>query len=149
MPNETTHPEPDAFTRALAKLQTRLVDVLRGYDEMEAKAEPEIIGIVRDFARVHRDHEAQLARRLGALGGEPDDDGSFFGLIQETVVRGRAILTDLDTNVLPAVIRGEESVRDLTVDTADAAEDESDRTLLTGQAEALGVLIERAQAQAG
>ena len=103
-------PRPtDGYTAQLATLQTRLIDVLAGFRTMQEKAEPELRPIVDDYIATHSRHEHELAERLDSLGSEVDEDGSFFSVVQESVVRVRSVFTDLGTNTVP---------RSLTVKTA-------------------------------
>lgn len=136
----TTSTATDAFVEQLATLQTRLVDALSGYQVMQEKGEPEIQPIVAEYVRAHNRHEQELSSRLVALGQKPDEDGSFFSLVQQAVVRTRSLFTDLGTNVLPQVLDGEESLLGVYRDTVRQAEGPADRELLERQMQELQAL---------
>jgi uncharacterized protein (TIGR02284 family) len=138
----------DAFVEQLATLQTRLVDALSGYQVMQEKAEPEIQPIVAEYVRTHTRHEQELSSRLVALGQKPDEDGSFFSLVQEAVVRTRSLFSDLGTNVLPQVLDGEESLLEVYRDTLQQADGAADRDLLERQMQQLQALNEQTRSRA-
>lgn len=138
----------EAFVEQLATLQTRLVDALSGYEVMQEKAEPEIQPIVAEYVRTHTRHEQELSSRLVALGQKPDEDGSFFSLVQEAVVRTRSLFSDLGTNVLPQVLDGEESLLEVYRDTLQQADGAADRDLLERQMQQLQALNEQTRSRA-
>lgn len=137
-------PRPtDGYTAQLATLQTRLVDVLAGFRTMQEKAEPELRPIVDDYIATHTRHEQELAERLVSLGREVDEDGSFFSVVQESVVRVRSVFTDLGTNTVPQIIDGENSLMEIYRKTVDQATAGPDRALLERQMTELSELIDR------
>ena len=101
------------FIDELATLPTRLIDVLAGYKAMLEKAEPEIQPIVNEYIDTHELHEKQLAERLTKLGHKADEDGSFFSVVQNSIVRVRSMFTEIGTNTLPQIVDGENSLIDL------------------------------------
>lgn len=135
----------DAFSDSLASLQTRLKDTLAGFDEIQKNADPEITGIVAEFIAAHAAHEMALSQRLVALGKAPDEDGSFFSTVQRLVIKTRAAFDDIDDDILPSVVRGEEWVIDLYDDAIGKATDPSDQTMLTQQRAEIRSLIEKAR----
>ncbi len=135
----------DSFTDQLATLQTRVIDVLAGYRTMQEKAEPEIKPLVSDYIGTHTRHEQALAERLTELGHKADEDGSFFSIIQESVVRVRSMFTDLGANIAPQIIDGENSLIDLYRKLLERTDLETDRELLQGQMRDLAGLIDRTE----
>ncbi len=134
------------FIEALAALQTRLKDTLAGFDEIQKKADMEIAGITAEFIAAHTAHELALSQRLVMLGREPDDDGSFFSTIQRLVIKTRAAFDDIDDDILPSVVRGEERVIDLYDDAINNATDATDKTMLNQQRDEVRSLTEKARA---
>ena len=107
-------PPPDTaladMIDALSKLHTRSVDARQGYDTMLAKAEPEFRPVVRQFHDLHSRHAAALAQIITVLGGAPDQDGSFMGTVNRTVVSLRAVFDEIDEDVMDAIRDGEERI---------------------------------------
>lgn len=101
--------EPQAHA-AVADLHTRTVDALKGYVKMLEKAEPEFRPVVQRFHDLHARHATALATIVGALGGTVDEDGSFMGTINETVVSLRAFFDEIDEDVMDSVRSGEDHV---------------------------------------
>jgi uncharacterized protein (TIGR02284 family) len=95
---------------SVSKLHVTLVDAINGYNTMVAKAEPELQHAISPLAALHRRHAAELADILRENGISPDTDGSVMGRVHETVVNVRALFGDLDSDALPSVIRGEQSI---------------------------------------
>lgn len=133
------------FIDALAALQTRLKDTLAGFDEIQQKADPEIAGITAEFIATHTAHELALSQRLVTLGREPDEDGSFFSTIQRLVIKTRAAFDNIDDDILPSVVRGEERVIDLYDDAFNNAADDTDKTMLHEQRAEVRTLTEKAR----
>ena len=133
----------DGYTAQLATLQTRLIDVLAGFKTMQEKAEPELRPIVDDYIATHSRHERELAERLVSLGREADDDGSFFSVVQESVVRVRSVFTNIGTNTVPQIIDGEKNLMDIYRETLDQATSQPDKSLIERQINELSELIDR------
>jgi uncharacterized protein (TIGR02284 family) len=148
MPAEAAHVQPgsqpsDGYMAQLAILQTRLIDVLAGFRTMQEKAEPELRPIVDDYIATHSRHERELAEHLVSLGREADDDGSFFSVVQKSVVRVRSVFTDLGTNTVPQIIDGEKNLMDIYRETLDQATSQPDKSLIERQINELSELIDR------
>lgn len=140
--------QTEDFAEALARLQVRIVDTLAGYDEIHKKCEPEIAPLTADFIAAHETHEKALSQRLVALGREPDADGSFFSTVQRLVIKTRAVFDDIDDDILPSVVDGEERVLELYDDAIRTAIEPSDRTMLDQQRGEIQSLTTRARAMA-
>ncbi len=95
---------------ALHDVHTATNDVLEGYGEMAARAEPEIGPIIRRLTNMHQRHAAEQQAELTRLRDAGSDDSSLQGTLNKVVVIVRDWVTDLDGGVLPAVRRGEESI---------------------------------------
>ncbi len=102
-------------TRAIAAMHdihTATNDVLKGYREMSARAEPAIQMVIHRLTEMHELHAAEQAAELVRLRDAGKDDTSLQGTVNKVVVILRDWLSDLDRDVLPAVREGEESLRD-------------------------------------
>lgn len=97
---------------ALHDVHTATNDVLKGYREMSARAEPDILSVIRRLTEMHDRHAAEQAAELVRLRDAGKDDSSLQGTVNKIVVILRDWLSDLDRDVLPAVREGEESLRD-------------------------------------
>ena len=80
------------------------------------------------------------------LGHKADEDGSFFSVVQESIVRARSIFTDVGTNTLPQIVDGENNLMDLYRKTLEQATVTTDRTLLERQMQEISHLIDRTSA---
>lgn len=87
-------------------------DVLKGYREMSARAEPDIQQVIERLTAMHELHAAQQAVELERFHETGIDDSSLQGTVNKAVVILRDWLSDLDRDTLPAVRKGEESLRD-------------------------------------
>lgn len=97
---------------ALHDIHTATNDVLKGYREMSARAQPEIQPIIRRLVDLHERHAAEQVAELGRLREAGRDDSSLQGTVNKAVVIMRDWVSKLDRDVLPAVRDGEESLRD-------------------------------------
>ena len=97
---------------ALHDIHTATNDVLKGYREMSARAEPEIQSVIRRLTEMHERHAAEQSAELARARDADKDDSSLQGTVNRVVVMMRDWLSDLDRDVLPAVRDGEESLRD-------------------------------------
>lgn len=97
---------------ALHDVHTATNDVLKGYREMSARAEPEIKDVIRRLTELHQRHAAEQEAELVRVREADKDDSSLQGTVNKVVVILRDWLSDLDRDVLPAVRKGEESLRD-------------------------------------
>ena len=87
-----------------------LIDVNDGYDELIARAEPSVRGMLKDLSDQHKHDIAEIETTAKSSGIEVDRSGTLMGDVQKAVVRVRDWLTDIDANVLEAVAHGEENV---------------------------------------
>lgn len=97
---------------ALHDIHTATNDVLKGYREMSARAQPEIQMVLRRLTEMHERHAAEQAAELVRFRDAAKDDSSLQGAVNKVVVILRDWLTNLDRDTLPAVREGEESLRD-------------------------------------
>ena len=102
----------DQVINALHDVHTANNDVLAGYREMAARAEPEIKGVVDRLMDLHQRHASELAAELMRMRESTKDDTSLQGTLNKAVVMVRDWVTDLDRDVLPNVRTGEEALRD-------------------------------------
>jgi hypothetical protein len=96
---------------ALHDIHTATNDVLKGYREMSARAQPEIQTVIRRLTELHERHAAEQSAELVRLSDADKDDSSLQGTVNKVVVILRDWLSDLDRDALPAVRDGEESLR--------------------------------------
>jgi dTDP-glucose pyrophosphorylase len=97
---------------ALHDVHTATNDVLKGYREMSARAEPEIQSVIRRLIDMHERHAAEQEAELVHLRDAGTDDSSLQGTVNKVVVMVRDWVSDLDRDALPAVRDGEKSLRD-------------------------------------
>jgi uncharacterized protein (TIGR02284 family) len=95
---------------AVATARTRTLDAGQGFQKMAEHAEPSFAPIVQAFLELHTRHAAELTRILTDAGQTPDDDGSMMGTINRLVVATRALVDDIDGDVLKQIHSGEENV---------------------------------------
>lgn len=96
---------------ALHDIHTATNDVLKGYREMLARAEPDIQSVIRRLTTLHERHAAEQSAELVRLRDAGKDDTSLQGTVNKVVVILRDWVTNLDRDVLPAVREGEEALR--------------------------------------
>jgi uncharacterized protein (TIGR02284 family) len=121
---------------ALHNVHTGTNDVLKGYREMKARAEPDIQAVIGRLTNLHEQHASEQEAALTRLRENSDDDSSVQGTVNKVVVVVRDWLTDLDRDVLPAVREGEESLRkqyDKALDDLQTSDDPAVITLLKSQ----------------
>ena len=92
---------------AVADAHTALIDAVHGYDVMLEKAEAEISAILVKTREANQRQAEELHQFLVAQGRSPSDEGSFMSMVHEGVVRTRALIGDIDGDVLSAVADGE------------------------------------------
>ena len=95
---------------ALHDVHTATNDVLKGYREMEERAQPDIQAVIRRLTDMHQRHAAEQESELVLLRDGRRDDSSLQGTLNKVVVILRDWLSNLDQEVLPAVRKGEESL---------------------------------------
>lgn len=98
-------------TSALHGIHTATNDVLKGYREMSARAEPEIRNVIARLTEMHERHAAEQEAELLRLRDAKGDDSSLQGTVNKVVVILRDWISNLDGDVLPAVRQGEASLR--------------------------------------
>lgn len=125
---DDTTTDSDAMpATALAKLQTRTMDSLAGFDKMLEKAEPHFRTTVQSFIDLHRTHADALGRMLIERGHELDADGSWMSTMQRTVIAMRSVVDDIDEGTLPQVRMGEEQLIALYDKAIEETSDETQR----------------------
>lgn len=130
----------------LHDIHTATNDVLKGYREMSARAEPDVQTVIRRLTDMHERHAAEQGAELARLREAGKGDTSVQGTVNKVVVILRDWLSDIDREVLPAVRDGEESLRDEYVKALREAEvsgHPSVATLLETQMDAISDEIAR------
>jgi len=131
---------------ALHDVHTATNDVLKGYREMAARAEPEIQDVIRRLTDLHQRHAEEQQAELVRMRDAHKDDSSLQGTVNKVVVILRDWLSDLDRDVLPAVRKGEESLRDeydKALKDADVAGHSAIAAVLRAQRQAIDTEIAR------
>lgn len=125
------------FNSRLARLHARLVDILNGYDTLSRRAEPDLMPHVETLVALHRDHHADLDQIMRETGQEPDEDGTYLTHVHRSVVVMRDVFDELDEDVLPQIVDGEERLLELYDETIEDAPQGAParRILLDQQAE--------------
>lgn len=140
-----TDPHDD---RALAKVHTRVIDVIAGYEELVEKAEPDLRPLATTMLTLHRRHRQALDAVLTGRGHASDGEGSFMSIVQENVIRVRSWVDDMDEDLIPRIRKGEEGLRDLYDDAIAAAAGQApERAALTAQRDELDVQIAEMRAR--
>lgn len=103
----TTH-----ATEALHDIHTATNDILKGYREMAARAQPEIQTVIQRLIDMHHRHASEQEAELARLREAGQDDTSLQGTLNKVVVMVRDWVADLDRDALPAVRQGEQALRD-------------------------------------
>ena len=130
----------DRATKSLHDIHTATNDVLKGYREMQARAEPEIQAVITRLTDMHQRHSVEQKAELARLRETGKDDSSIQGAINKAVVVMRDWVSDLDRDVLPAVRMGEESLHDKYKDALEDSHLQSNpsvRALLASQLDAI------------
>ena len=99
------------IAETLHDIHTATNDVLKGYREMQARAEPDIQAVITRLTDLHQRHSFEQKAELARLRETGKDDSSIQGTINKAVVVMRDWVSDLDRDVLPAVRKGEESLQ--------------------------------------
>lgn len=136
----------DRASDALHDIHTATNDVLKGYREMSARAEPDVQTVIRRLTDMHERHAAEQRAELARLREAGKGDTSVQGTVNKVVVILRDWLSDIDRDVLPAVRDGEESLRDEYVKALHDPEvsgNPSVATLLKTQMDAISGEIDR------
>ena len=131
---------------ALHDVHTATNDVLKGYREMSARAEPDIETVIRRLTEMHERHAAEQSAELLRLRDTGTDDTSVQGAMNKVVVILRDWLSDLDRDTLPAVRKGETALHheyETALRDVPAAESPSVRALLKTQMDLIASEITR------
>lgn len=102
---------PTSAIDALHDIHTATNDILKGYREMAARAEPDIQATIQRLIALHDGHAAEQKAELARAGSSGRDDTSLQGTLNKVVVILRDWVSDLDRDALPAVRDGEASLR--------------------------------------
>ena len=105
--------DAEAFDARAAKVHTRVIDVIHGYEELVERAEPDLRPLAERMLALHRAHHGGLHAMLAERGHQPDDEGSFMSLVQENVMRVRSWVDSMDRDLIPRIRKGEESLMEL------------------------------------
>lgn len=117
MPIDTHDP-----TAALSQLTTDIADIIKGYEVMEEKADPELRPVAQRLHALHEAHAAELLTAMEEMGGRPEDTGSMMGAVHQAVATGRDWFGALDTSAIPQIVTGEERLLSSYDDALDTAE---------------------------
>jgi uncharacterized protein (TIGR02284 family) len=131
---------------ALHDIHAATQDVLKGSREMAARAEPEIKTVIQRLTDMHQRHASEQGAELVRLRDAGKDDSSLQGTVNKVVVVLRDWLSNLDEDALPAVRKGEESLRDeynKALDDLQVRESPSVLALLKTQYDSIGSEIAR------
>ena len=127
---------------ALHDIHTATHDILNGYSEMLARAEPEVHGLILRLTEMHEKHAEEQAAELARLQESAEGHKSAMGTVNKWVVILRDLFTDIDRDVLPAVRDGENFLRS-QYDDALSSMHESDRPYIASM-----MKVQREQIQA-
>lgn len=101
-----------AATAALQDVHTATNDVLEGYREMARRAQPDVRPVIDRLVALHQRHAGEQAALLAPRSGAEVGDTSLQGTVNKAVVIVRGWFTDIDRGTLPAVRKGEQSLRE-------------------------------------
>ncbi len=103
-------PRSDEEIAKLHNLHVLLTDTITGYDKVLEKAEPEFVEVAQAFRGAHVAQAAIVSDLLAAMGVDVDADGSFFGLVNRTVIELRSWFDEIGHNIIDAIADGEKRV---------------------------------------
>ncbi len=96
---------------ALKGLKTTLIDSRNGYEEAVLDAEGKgLTTLFQEMVALRTRHIEEINHHLIEMGEPRQDEASFMSTVHRTVISIRSALTGLDTNVLPSLISGEETI---------------------------------------
>jgi uncharacterized protein (TIGR02284 family) len=127
---------------AVATARTRTLDAGQGFRKMAEHAEPSFAPIVDAFLELHTRHAAELTHILTDAGLPPEDNGSVMGTINRLVVATRALVDDIDSDVLKQIHSGEENVTSAYQDALSAEIPATVRERLAGMLAELNELLD-------
>lgn len=131
----------DAGREALTDLHTTTIDVLKGYEKMVEKAEPEFRPVAQRFLDLHGRHAAALHRILVAKGADVDADGSLMGTINRVVVGMRAFFDEIDEDVLGSIKDGEDHVLNAFDEALNSGQTPEDASAISAMRDELVALL--------
>ncbi len=127
---------------ALADLHTAIVDARHGYETAVDKAEnPALVSLFRELHGLHGNAHSDVHTALTAKGIRPDDDGSFVGTIEKTMISLRSAFLGVDTGSLGSFASVEESVLGKYDEAISEERDASIAAMLRGHRERLAAKI--------
>ena len=133
----------ERFDERTAKVHTRVLDVIQGYEELVDRAEPDLKPLAQRMLALHRAHHHELHLILEERGHPPDDRGSFMSLVQENVIRVRSWFDDMDREIIPRIREGEEQLTELYDAAIEAGPaGDRDRARLEAQRDAIAREVE-------
>ncbi len=95
----------------LKSLHTALIDSRNGYDEALKDAEGKgLTPLFQEMIALRTQHAEALKVHLIQLGAEANEEGSFMSTVHRAVISLRSVFTDLDEQILPGLIDGEERI---------------------------------------
>ena len=103
------HPGDEPLDR-IAEAHTRVLDTIAGFEKLSEKAEPSFKPVADAFLATHQKHEAELASYLRKMGRDPDEDGSFFGTVNSSLIELRSWFEDVTEDVMDRIQEGEKHV---------------------------------------
>jgi uncharacterized protein (TIGR02284 family) len=109
---DISQPTTTDTVAALSDLMTDLADVIRGYDTMKDRAEPDLAPLVDRLHAMHRSHAAGIAEYLERMGGRPENAGSMMGAVHVAVATARDWFGALDASAREEILRGEDRLAD-------------------------------------
>jgi uncharacterized protein (TIGR02284 family) len=111
MPDSNHSQDTDSIA-ALSDLVTDVVDVIKGYEIMQERAEPDLRPAVDRLHDLHAAHCTSLMEHLEGMGGRPEDAGSMMGAVHMAVATARDWFGALDGSALESILNGEQQLID-------------------------------------
>ncbi len=99
--------------QVLHTIHTATNDVLAGYGTMRERADPEISPVINSLNDLHRRHAVEQEKAIRTLQDTGEDDESFCGIVNKTVVTVRDWIAGLDVNALLAIRQGEQALMEI------------------------------------
>lgn len=127
----------------LHNLHVLLTDTVTGYDKIIEKAQPEFVEVAQAFRGAHVAQAKIVSDMLVAMGAEVDEDGSFFGLVNKTVVEVRSWFDEISHNIIDAMADGEKRVIEAIEDAIEASPSPERRSILENMKSEIKALLHR------
>ncbi len=140
VPEPELHPGDDPLDK-IAEVHTRVLDTISGFEKLSEKAEPEFKPVADAFLTTHQKHEAELARYLRKMGRDPNDDGSFFGAVNSSLIEIRSWFEDVTADVMDRVKEGEKHVLEAYEQARDTGQTIEANAMLSYHMEQLNALL--------